>query len=138
MTKEELEKVHAQGMNDEAIARIKAEAVTAKSEDVWFPTGKKITLLDGKEYMMKPSKLGQGRRLMKLLGNISLDSLIINFIETGNEEADKQRVDNFYEALQIALYSYPEITREYLDEYCDFSHVREILDYIIEANNLKK
>lgn len=141
--KEQLELENAQAMNDEAIERIKNEAEetsrsTEESEDIWFENGRKIKLLDGKEYWIKPSKLGVGRRLMKLLGTISLDSVLINFLETGNEQADSERVNNLYEVLRTALYEYPHITNEYLDEHCDFAMVSQILNYIIEVNSLKK
>lgn len=142
-TKEELEKENAQAMNDAAVEQIKKDAEqssrsTEESEDIWFENGRKIKLLDGKEYWIKPSKLGAGRKLMKLLGTISIDSVLINFIETGNAEEDDKRVNNLYEVLRTALYDYPEITNEYLDEYCDFAMVSQIINYIIEVNSLKK
>ena len=140
MAKEQKELQHAKAMNDEAVARIQAEAqtVTEKSAETWFETGKKIKFLDGKEYELKPVKLGHAHRLMQLLGSISIDIIILNFLDTGNPEADQKRIDNFFEALQLALSHYPEITKEYLDENCDVEIAKQILEYTIGLNRLVK
>jgi hypothetical protein len=141
LTKEELERQHAQEMNAAAIEKIKAEVandVNNKSEATWFEYGKVIKLLDGKEYALRPAKLKHGKRLMFLLSNISVDNVLINFINTGDAEADAQRIQYLYEALKIAFHNYPEVTEEYLDEYCDFAIVHDILEALIDMNGLKK
>ncbi|MBO9598586.1 MAG: hypothetical protein J7559_12320 [Cohnella sp.] len=134
--KDQLEKEHSTSMNTEAVEKIKAEAKA--SVDTWFEEGRSIKLLDGKTYEIKPIPLKLGRKLMKLLGSLILESVLLNFADTGNEEEDEARIRRFYETLTLAFHSNDTITAEYLDEYCNFSMAAEIFQYVVEVNGIKK
>ncbi len=136
--RERLEKEHSAKMNSEAVERIKKEAMTEEEsqriEDVWFEQENSIKLLDNKIYKLHPARLKDAKRLMTLLGSVSMDVVILNFVDTGNPEADTNRINNFFEALTIVT----GLSKEYLDEYCDLEIARKILEYSIGLNGLKK
>jgi hypothetical protein len=138
MEQEEAELQHSEEMNAAAVERIKQEAEALVSADVWFETENYIELLDGKKYALRPAKLRQAKRLMELLGTVSLDIIILNFLDTGNATDDTKRANDFFEALGIAFSNYPHVTREYLDEHCDLEMAKKILDFMIGLNGLKK
>ncbi|MCR8843934.1 hypothetical protein NQ117_09560 [Paenibacillus sp. SC116] len=135
--KEMLEKQHAQSMNDKAVERIKQESSEVNA-NVWLEEGKQIQLLDGKTYNVRPSKLLHARKLMKLLGTVSMEVVILNFMETDSPEEDETRINNFYDALMIAFTDYPHVTKEYLELHCDVVGARNILDVLVGLNGLKK
>lgn len=139
--KEKLEQANSAAVNAEAVERIKQEALAAetqKSEDAWFEHGLSVTFLDGKQYELKPIKLGNAQRLMRLLGTISIDVIILNFLDTGNPTEDEKRISDFFEAMQLTLSHYPEITREYLDEQCDIAIAKQVLEGAIGLNRIIK
>jgi hypothetical protein len=140
--KEQLEKEHSEKMNQEAVDKIKKDVMTQEEsqriDEVWFGKENEIKLLDGKVYQLSAAKLKDAKRLMTLLGSVSVDVVILNFIDTGNVEADTQRVDDFFEALSIVMSRYPNVDRAYLDEHCDLELARKILEFSIGLNGLKK
>jgi len=145
MTKEEKEKLeleHSKTMNDEAVKRIKDEVLTEeqsnKQADVFFEEDEKFRLRDGKEYFVPPASLKNARRMMKILGTINMDAIIVNFIPTGNDEEDQKREDNLFEILQMAFVNYPEIDRDFIDEKVDLESARKIIETLIGLNGLKK
>lgn len=143
-------------MNAEAVDKIKREAqqdntdkpdekvdtITQEEADrveaVFFEYDEEITLRDGKTYKIPQLRLKSAKRLMHLLKTVNVDIVLMNFIPSGDEEADIQRENNLYEILELAFSNYPEINREYLEEYVDVALASKIFTILIGINGLKK
>jgi len=146
MTKEQMEYEVAKKLNQEAIERIKQEANqesvqdnnSLTSEAIFFEDDVEIMLRDGKRYKIPPCSLKDARRLMNLLKEINIDLIMVNFLPTGDEEEDEKRINNLYEVLLIAFKNYPQITKEYLEEYVDIGLAKKIIEILIGLNGLKK
>jgi hypothetical protein len=141
-TKETLEKEHSESMNQEAIERIKQEEASKEEierrEAVFFEDDEVIKLRDGKTYRVPPLNLKNARKLMQKIRTINIDAVILNFLPTGDEEADAKRQDDLYEVLQMAFVNYPEVDRDYIDEYVDLENARNIFDTLVGINAIKK
>lgn len=142
MNKEVLERAHAEEMNRQAVERIKKETLTREEaervEGVIFEDDERITLRDGKEYVVPPCNLKDARRLMKLVRTVNIDAIILNFVPTDDEELDKKRENDLFDILLMAFKLYPHVDRDYLDEYCDLNTARRIIEILIGLNGLKK
>lgn len=146
MTKEQMEYEVAKRLNQEAMERIKQEANQQSaqvnnyltSEAIFFEDDVEIMLRDGKRYKIPPCSLKDARRLMNLLKEINIDLIMVNFLPTGDEEEDEKRINNLYEVLLIAFKNYPQITKEYLEEYVDIGLAKKIIEILIGLNGLKK
>jgi hypothetical protein len=104
-------------------------------ESIFFEDDESITLRDGKTYKIPPSNLKNARRLMQLLKTVNIDAIILNF--SPNDE-DTQKENDLFEVLQIAFSNYPEVDREYLENYVDIITASEIIEILIGLNGLKK
>lgn len=142
MTEEDklaLEKQHSEQMNEEAVARIKAEAEaeSKRVEAVFFEDDETITLRDGKPYKIAPANLKNARKLMTLFKSVNVDVIILNFAPTGDDEKDKAREEELYEVLEIAFKPY-NLDRDYMDEYVDVDIARKVIEILIGINGIKK
>lgn len=139
-------KEHSQLMNDEAVNRIKAEAeedvkakpVESASEAIFFEDDEVIHLRDGKEYRIAPCSLKDARKLMSHLKTVNVDAIVLNFAPTGDEAMDNQREDDLMSILSIAFKGYPNIDRDYIEEYVDLDIARRLIDVMLGLNGLKK
>jgi hypothetical protein len=142
MSKEELEREHSTKMNKAAVERIKQEALSKTDADrieaIMFEDDEEVTLRDGKRYKVLPASLRDARRLMKLLKTVNVDAIILNFIATEDEEADKSREEELFSLIKLAFKAYPNITQDYLEDYVDIELARKIIDILIGLNGLKK
>jgi recombinational DNA repair protein RecR len=140
--KEKKEKEHSEGMNKEAVERIKRDVLTQEEADriasVFFEDDEVIKLRDGKTYHISPSSLKNARKLMSLLKTVNIDVVMLNFIPTGNGKKDEQRINDLYDILSIAFVNYPKVTKEYIEEYVDVVQAKEIINVLIGLNGLKK
>ena len=136
-------------MNDEAVARIKAEAQEEQakapemtpselSEAIFFEDDEKITLRDGKEYRIAPCSLRDARKLMNYLKTVNVDAIVLNFAPTGDDAMDSQREDDLMNILAIAFKHYPHVNKEYIEEYVDLDIARRLIDIMLGLNGLKK
>lgn len=136
------EREHSKKMNDEAVDRIKKEALTQeqadKIESAFFEDYATFKLRDGKEYKVPPCSLRNARRLMQLLKSVNVDVILMNFLPTGDEEVDKQREDGLIEILSMAFVDYPEVDRDFIEDNIDLSTAKAIIDVLIGINSLKK
>ncbi|GED68080.1 hypothetical protein BRE01_17820 [Brevibacillus reuszeri] len=130
--KDDLAKKHAEQMNTEAVNRIKKQSEAEEVEGIFFEDDAKITLRDGKTYCIPPASLKDARILMKKLGTVHLDAIILNFLPSDNAEND------LFDILLLGFRNYPSITRDYLDEYCDLETARKLINILIGLNGLKK
>ena len=144
-TKEQLEKEHSEKMNQEAIERIKqeeekddSEALRSEREAYIFEDDAELRLRDGKSYRVPPLSLRNARTLMKKLRTINVDAIILNFFPSGNSEADQQKEDDLFDILKMAFVNYPEIDRDYIDEYMDLETAKTTVEILIGLNGLKK
>lgn len=117
---------------EKVLTKEEAERVEA----VFFEDDEEITLRDGKTYKIPPANLKNARRLMKLMGTINIDAIILNFSPSGDD--DSQRENDLFEVLSIAFENYPEVDREYLEEYVDLITASKIIEILIGLNGLKK
>lgn len=137
-------KEHSKLMNDEAIARIKAEEeAMAKveenvSEAIFFEDDEAIKLRDGKEYRIAPCSLKDARKLMNYLKTVNVDAIVLNFAPTGDEAMDNQREEDLMNILAIAFKGYPHVDRDYIEEYVDLDIARRLIDIMLGLNGLKK
>lgn len=136
-------------MNDEAVARIKAEAQeeldkqheatpTAVGEAIFFEDDEVIQLRDGKEYKIAPCSLRDARKLMNHLKTVNVDAIVLNFAPTGDEAMDTQRENDLISILQIAFKNYPHVDTDYIEEYVDLDIARRLIDIMLGLNGLKK
>ena len=107
-------------------------------ERVIFEEDEIVKLRDGKTYKIPPCTFKDARKLMKLLRTVNVDVIIVNFLPTGNEEQDEKRIHDLYDMIMLAFKSYPEVTREYLEEYVDLKIAHRIIEVMIDLNGLKK
>lgn len=107
-------------------------------ESVFFEDDVEVKLRDGKVYKIPPCSLKDARRLIKCLKLINIDLIVANFISSGDEQLDAQREEALFEALSIAFKNYPQVTREYIEEYVDIETAKKILEIMIGLNGLKK
>lgn len=143
--KDQLEKEHSEQMNQEALDRIQQEEEKKLSQEeadrveaVFFEDDEIVKLRDGKNYRVPPASLKDARKLMKTLKTVNVDVIILNFLPTDDEEFDKKREDDLYDILLMAFRNYPEIDRDYIDQYVDIEMARKIIDVLIGLNGLKK
>ncbi len=104
-------------------------------ESIFFEDDESVKLRDGKTYKIPPSNLKNARRLMQLLKTVNIDAIILNFSPTGEDE---QKENDLFEALLIAFSNYPEVDREYLENYVDIITASKIIEILIGLNGLKK
>lgn len=105
---------------------------------VIFEEDEEITLRDGKKYKIPPCNFKDARKLMQLLKTVNVDAIIMNFLPTGEETVDEERIKGLREIMRLALRDYPELTDDYIDEYIDIRTAREIIYILIDLNGLKK
>ncbi|MEC0276806.1 hypothetical protein [Peribacillus frigoritolerans] len=138
--KTELEKQHSEKMNEEAINRIKKEEELSieEREAAIFEDDAVVTLRNGKKYSVPPLTLKNARQLMKKLRTVNVDAIILNFIPTGNDDLDKKREGDLFDILIMAFVNYPEVDRDYIDEFMDLETARNVIDTLIGINGIKK
>jgi hypothetical protein len=124
-------------MNKEAVERIKAEEMK-NTEKIFFEDDEEIRLRDGKVYKIPPASLKDARKLMQKLKTVNVDVIILNFLPSEDDEATKQREEDLFDILMMAFKNYPEINREYIEEYVDVEIARKIIEILIGLNGLKK
>ncbi|TQK62095.1 hypothetical protein FB479_106178 [Brevibacillus sp. AG162] len=127
-----LEKKHAEMMNQEAVERIKKQEEADLVEAIFFEDDSEIMLRDGKTYRIPPVTLKDARILMKQLGTVHIDAIILNFLPYENKEED------LFDILLLGFRNYPTVTREYLDEHCDLETAKKLINILIGLNGLKK
>lgn len=124
-------------MNNEAVERIKVEEIR-KTEKIFFEDDEEIRLRDGKVYKIPPVSLKDARKLMQKLKTVNVDVIILNFLPSEDDEMTKQREEDLFDILMMAFKNYPEVTREYIEEYVDVETARRIIEIMIGLNGLKK
>lgn len=124
-------------MNKEAVEHIKAEEIR-KTEKIFFEDDEEIRLRDGKVYKIPPVSLKDARKLMQKLKTVNVDVIILNFLPSEDDEMTKQREEDLFDILMMAFKNYPEVTREYIEEYVDVETARRIIEIMIGLNGLKK
>lgn len=134
----------AEQLNQEATERIKKESNekvsledAKRKEAIFFEDAEKVRLRDGNEYMIPPLKLKNARKVMKLIGTISSEVIIVNFLPTGDDVEDEKRIETLYEILKICLEGHA-INDEFIEEYIDLRTASKIIEYAINVNGLKK
>jgi hypothetical protein len=125
-------------MSEELKSEVLTEAESKRIESVFFEDDAEVKLRDGKIYKIPPASLKNARRLMQLLKTVNTDIVLLNFAPTGDTETDSKRENDLFEILSIAFINYPEVTREYLEEYVDIKLASEIIDILIGLNGIKK
>lgn len=149
MNQTELEQEHSQKMNEEAVARIKAEQeeqskqTVATAEIVWFEDDDQVTLRDGSVRKIPPMPLGDARRFMNLVRTVNIDAIILNFAP-GSTVAEQ----DLYDILCLAFRGYPDMVtedagklipnRDYMDRVIDIRLARKLIDTMLDLNALKK
>lgn len=136
-----LEKEHSGQMNEDAVKRIQEEEnklAEATQEQVFFEDTYPIRMRDNKKYHVPPLTLKKARLLMKKLRTVNVDAIIINFLPTGDDVKDAQRESDLYDILEMAFVNYPEVDRDYIDEFMDLDQARVTIDTLIGLNQLKK
>jgi len=116
----------------EKITKEEAERI----ESVFFEDDAEITLRDGKKYKIAPCTLKDARKLMKLLKTVQIDAIILNFLP--NEESGDSSEEDLFDILLIAFKGYPEIDKDYIDQYVDLEIARKIIEIMIGLNGIKK
>nr|WP_202890561.1 hypothetical protein [Brevibacillus brevis] len=119
-------------MNQEAVERIKKQQEADLVEAIFFEDDSEIMLRDGKTYRIPPVTLKDARILMKKLGTVHIDAIILNFLPYENKEED------LFDILLLGFRNYPTVTREYLDEHCDLETAKKLINILIGLNGLKK
>ena len=119
---------------------IKEEKLTKEEanriESVFFEDDEEIMLRDGKKYKLQPNVLKDARRMMKLLKTVQIDAIILNFLP--EEDGGTGAEDDLFEILLMAFKDYPEVDREYIDNYVDLETARKIIEIMIGLNGIKK
>ncbi|MGM7682866.1 hypothetical protein ACSVDA_12000 [Cytobacillus sp. Hm23] len=141
--KEQLEKQHSMEMNKNAVESIQKgevhdEISNEEKEKIIFQDCEAITLRDNKTYYIPPLTLKNARILMKKLQTINVDVIILNFLPSEDGSYDTSRENDLYDILEMAFVNYPNINRDYIDEYIDLDQARTIIDILIGLNALKK
>jgi recombinational DNA repair protein RecR len=136
------EREHSKKMNDEAVERIKKEALTQEQADeierAFFEDDVEIKLRDGKKYKVPPCSLKNARKLMKLLKSVNVDMVILNYVPTGDSELDEKRANDLVEILSYAFVNYPDINRDYIEDIVDVDTAKKIVEVLIGINSIKK
>lgn len=118
------------------------EEVTKEAEDksaaIFFEDDEEVRLRDGKVYHIPPLTLKNARKFIAHLKVINVDVMLMNFLPTGDDENDQDRIDRLFDVLLMAFANYPEVTRDYLDEYVDLEIARRVVEIMIGLNGLKK
>ena len=118
------------------------EEITQETEDttaaVFFEDDEEVMLRDGKTYRIPPLNLKKARRFIEHLKVINVDVILMNFLPTENDVNDTDRIDRLFDMLLMAFASYPEVTKEYIDEYVDLEIARRIVEIMIGLNGVKK
>lgn len=146
-TKEELEAEMSTKLNDEAVARIKAEAeAQIASEKVWFEDDEKIQLRDGTMRTIPPLLFKDARTFMQKVKSVDINAIILNFAPGADRETD------LYDILAMAFKDHPEIVsveqqgedfvyipnRAYIDRNVDIRLARKIIDTMLDMNAMGK
>jgi len=105
---------------------------------IFFEDDEEIRLRDGKVYKIPPASLKDARKLMQKLKTVNVDVIILNFIPSEDDDVTKQREEDLFDILMLAFKNYPEIDREYIEEYVDVETAKEIIEILIGLNGLKK
>lgn len=141
-TKDQLEKEHSEQMNKDAVERVKEETLSQEEanriESAFFEDDEVIKLRNGKTYRVPPCTLKDARKLMKLLGTVNVDAIILNFVPTGDDEVDDKRQNDLFDILLMAFRNYPEADKDFIDSYVDLNTAKKIIDVLIGLNGLKK
>lgn len=118
----------------------KAEKITKEEADriesVFFEDDEEIMLRDGKTYKITPCTLKDARKLMRLLKTVQIDAIILNFLP--DEEGKVGNEEDLFDILLIAFKGYPEIDKDYIDQYVDLEIARKIIEIMIGLNGIKK
>lgn len=118
----------------------KAEKITKEEADriesVFFEDDEEIMLRDGKTYKITPCTLKDARKLMRLLKTVQIDAIILNFLP--DEEGKVGSEEDLFDILLIAFKGYPEIDKDYIDQYVDLEIARKIIEIMIGLNGIKK
>jgi hypothetical protein len=93
-------------------------------------------LRDGKTYKLHPNTLKDARKMMKLLKTVQIEAIILNFLP--KEEGGTGSEDNLFKILLLAFKNYPEVNRDYIDNYVDLEIARQIIEIMIGLNGIKK
>jgi hypothetical protein len=104
---------------------------------IFFEDDAEIKLRDGKVYKIPPATLKDARIMMSKLKTVNVDFIIINFI-SGEDGEGNSREEDLFDILKIAFKNYPEVTKEYIEEYVDVDLAKKIIEIIIGLNGLKK
>lgn len=106
-------------------------------DKVFFEDDDKVRLRDGRTYYVPPLGLKDARRLIKKLNTIEHAVIIANLIP--EDEDGEDRYEEMVDVLLMAFKPYyPDMTREYLEDYVDVTTAAEIISILIGANGLKK
>lgn len=109
----------------------------SRTGSIFFEDDAEIKLRDGKVYKIPPATLKDARKLMEKLKTVNVDIIILNFISTDDNNAT-QRENDLFDILMIAFKNYPEITKEYIEEYVDVELAKKIIEIMIGLNDIKK
>jgi hypothetical protein len=138
---EYLEK-ESQDANNEAVEKVKKDLLTQEEADkvasIFFEDDAEIKLRDGKTYIIPPCSLKNARKLMKYMQTVNVDLVMMNFVPSDNEAADEKKQNDLIEIIKMALINYPDMTKEYIEEYVDVEIARVIVEIMIGINGLKK
>lgn len=108
----------------------------SKTGAIFFEDDAEIKLRDGKVYKIPPASLKDARKLMEKLKTVNVDIIILNFIPMDDESS--KRENDLFDILMIAFKNYPEITKEYIEEYVDVEIAKKIIEIMIGLNDIKK
>ncbi|GBF32190.1 hypothetical protein DCCM_0381 [Desulfocucumis palustris] len=122
------------GKEEDGLSQIEADRI----ERVIFEDDDEIILRDGKKYKIPPCSLKDARELIRIFRTINVDLIIVNFIPTGKDDEDEQRVRDFYRVMKIAFKDYPGIDQAYLEKYVDLKIARKVINSILDLNEIKK
>lgn len=103
---------------------------------VFFEEDEEVRLRDGKTYKIPPLSLKDAMKLMEKINGIDTGIIIANLI---SDSEGNNNYDRLLEVLHMAFKPYyPEITKEYIEEYVDLDTAKQIIDIMIGLNGLKK
>ena len=132
-TKKAVKEVVKEEVNEEILTEEESERI----EKIFFEDDEEIMLRDGKNYKIHPCTLKDARKLMKLLRTVNIDAIILNLLPPEEDEEENNEGDLF-DVLLLAFRGYPEIDRDYIDEFVDLEIAREIINIMIGINGIKK
>jgi len=108
----------------------------SRTGSIFFEDDVEIRLRDGKVYKIPPATLKDARKLMEKLKTVNVDIIILNFIQTDDDST--RREDDLFDILMMAFKNYPEVTKEYIEEYVDVEIAKKIIEIMIGLNDIKK